>query len=90
MFTWIYSIYIGTTVFGVASKRNFGHFLKIWLSCFCGCWWFSGFLVLDPCPFVCILMFMIWIFFMQDSIFSRCLLILDLYLFSSKFLFSPI
>ena len=83
-------IYVGTTVFGFASKMNFGHFLKIWWSYFCGYWWFSGFLVLGPCPLVGSLIFMIWIFFLRDSIFSRCLIILDLYLFSSKFLFSPV
>ena len=63
--------------------------MKIWWSCFCGCWWFSFFFVLILCPLVYILIFMICIFFMRDSIFSRCLLILDLHLFSSKIYFFP-
>ena len=88
LFTCSNSIYICTTVFGVSIIRNFGFFL-IWWSRFCGYWGLSGFMVLGPCLLVSILIFMFWIFFMRDSILSRCLLILELYLFSTICLFFP-
>ena len=83
MFTWIYIIYVSTTVFGFVSKINFGR------SCFLGCWLFPGFWrwVLVRSSVSLFLRF--GYFFKRDSIFRRCLIILDLYLFPSKFWFYP-